>query len=125
MKDYWFVDWMDKRYTEQYDCAAFFVDVQRTQFDRELTLPQDDDSNLTPDFIKKNWPAEWLKTDNPANGDAALMNGVHGYHLGIVAIAAHGQIVILHNSRAAGGVLVSAPHRCLAKVTEYYTWNRH
>ena len=123
MRDHWFVGWMDKRYTEQYDCAAFFVDVQRTQFERELTLPQD--SNLTPNFIKKHWTADWLKTNSPADGDAALMNGAEGYHLGIVAMVAHKQIVILHNSRAAGGVLVSAPHRCLAKITEYYTWNKH
>ena len=123
MGDYWFVGWMSKRYTEQYDCAAFFVDVQRTQFGRELTLPQD--SNLTPDFIKQHWPAEWLKTDNPIDGDAALMRGAQGYHLGVVAVVAHGQIVIVHNSKAAAGVLVGAPHRTLAKITEYYTWNKH
>ena len=123
MKDYWFAQWMAKRYSEQYDCVAFFVDVQCTEFGRELTLPQDTD--LTVDFIKKHWSAEWRKINSPTDGDAALMNSVEGYHLGVVASVAHSQIVIVHNSKAAGGVLVSAPHRCLAKITEYYRWNRH
>ena len=123
MGDFWFVGWMAKRYTEQYDCAAFFIDVQRTQFERELTLPQDND--LTPGFIKKYWPNEWAKTNNPIEGDAALMKGMEGYHLGVVAIVAHGQIVIVHNSKAAGGVLVSAPHDRLTEIKDYYTWNKH
>ena len=122
MGDFWFVGWMDKRYTKQYDCAAFFIDVQRTQFERELTLPQDND--LTPGFIKKHWSNEWSKTNNPIEGDAALMKGMEGYHLGVVAILAHGQIVIVHNSKAAGGVLVSAPQNCLTEIKDYYTWNK-
>ena len=114
---------MAKRYTEQYDCAAFFVDVMRTEFGRELTLPQD--SDLTPAFIKRRWPSEWTKVGSPSDGDAALMGGAEGYHLGIVGEAAHGQIVIVHNSKAAGGVLVNAPNGRLTQIEGYYRWNKH
>ena len=120
---YWWIGWMDKRYTEQYDCAAFFVEVQRTEFGRELTLPQD--TNLSPAFIRRHWPSEWTKVGSPGDGDAALMKGAEGYHLGIVGETAHGQIVIVHNSKAAGGVLVNTPNVRFTPIEGYYRWNKH
>ncbi len=121
---YWFTNWLGARYSDEYDCAAFFADVQRQEFGRDLVLPQDE--ALTPAFIRRHWPPRWAKTDDPKDGDAVLMKGVKGYHLGVAAkVLKH--LVVVHNSQMAGGVFLSTLP-ILAKqmlaVEGYYRWNK-
>ena len=122
---HWSDAYMDRPWTEEYNCAALAVDVAETVFRRDITAPSTAvglrAGTRTIDAMRDDI-AERVAT--PADGDVVLMQCGALWHVGVACVIA-GRIWVLHNLKSTGRVVRTEPRDLpsLGLTLEgYYRW---
>ena len=125
---HWAEKYVGRPWTEEFDCAALVVTVQREQFGRDVEFPGYFDWRRTsPDkVVDLSRDVVYPVEGEPADGDAVLMKitGARrdlGSHIGVVAIV-QGSVWVLHNLRGVGVLFhpLSGVHRTQLAVVGYF-----
>ncbi len=115
-----------------YDCAHLAVDVQRELFDRTVVLPTEHRQGRAGQAAQIGAHRNALATRvaEPVHGGPVLITGMDEsgqtvWHIGTVLLR-RGEVWILHNSRALGGVAMNRLRDFSMRgmhVEGFYTWN--
>ena len=117
----WVVDYLGKKWTKEYDCYAFFKQVQKEVFGLKVyDIPKTKEEALY--FKDHVTQLSWEATDKPLDGDAILMGSdTYRFHIG-VCVKFEGSMGVVHNQMRHGVIFtkLSALEMAGTKIAGYY-----
>ncbi len=113
---HWSKKYLGRKWRKDYDCYAFFVEVQRVVFNvtyqLDFVAPGFKSRSKAVAFVNGSEDIKkyWDRVDTPEEGDAVLFgNAVNTFHIGVWAVIG-GQSGVLHCSKGHGVIFTPRKH---------------
>ena len=122
---HWSDDYMDRAWSDDYNCAGMAIDVAETVFKRHISVP-----STAMGLRAGTRTIESMRDDiaervaNPSDGDVVLMRCGALWHVGVACVIS-GRIWVLHNLKSTARVVRTEPRDLpsLGLALEgYYQW---
>lgn len=117
----WIDKYLGKRWTQEQDCGYWFRKIQKEQFGRDVPVICNIPNESAHGFLRQAMrlmrkvekEAEemgWSQTDNPKNGDAALLaTRVKIHHIGLIVFI-DGCLNVIHAPEGGSVMLSNKPN---------------
>lgn len=115
----WTNKWIGRKWSPDYDCSAFVLDVLQRDLGLDYEFPRMDWRRTQPTDVMGLSGEFASRVEAPRDYDGVLMRCVRGSHIGLYAGGA-----VLHNTEALGSVLTPVERLFMLglEVVGYYRW---